>query len=83
MKYFNEKTVSEMIDLCFKFAVPKTILFANMPSIEIKEPHGRIIDEDTIGIKDEWSLVETSRIWNAPTILESTKGDKNDNTIHQ
>lgn len=36
-------------------------------------PHGRLIDADALGIDDSWSLTDTGRIWNAPTILEATK----------
>lgn len=40
-------------------------------AIELPQ-HGRLIDADALPIKDEWSLVGTDAIWNAPTVLERT-----------
>lgn len=42
------------------------------PLKELPE-HGRLIDADALGIDDSWNLTDTGRIWNAPTVLESTK----------
>lgn len=35
-------------------------------------PHGRLIDADALPIKDEWAVVETNTIWDAPTVLEAS-----------
>lgn len=44
--------------------------FSYHPVVEVK-PHGRLIDADALPIKDEWSLVGTDVIWDAPTVLEA------------
>ena len=41
---------------------------------EIPDRHGRLIDVDALPIKDEWSLVGTDVVWDAPTVIEATKG---------
>lgn len=41
------------------------------PLVEVP-PHGRLIDADDLEIKDEWALVGTDAIWNAPTVLEAS-----------
>lgn len=45
------------------------------PNCPLKElpPHGRLIDADALPIKDEWSVVGTNTIWDAPTVLEASK----------
>ena len=40
------------------------------PLIELP-PHGDLIDRDKLEIKDEWSLVGTDVIWDAPAVLEA------------
>lgn len=50
---------------CLKTRRPK-----DCPLILVPE-HGRLIDADALPIKDEWSLVGTDVIWNAPTVLEA------------
>jgi len=48
----------------------------NCPLVELPK-HGRLIDADALGIKDEWALVDTGRIWDAPTVLEANNGTDN------
>lgn len=48
------------------------VVFGETEAIELP-PYGRLIDADALPIKDEWSLVETNVIWDAPTILEANK----------
>ena len=38
--------------------------------------NGRCIDVDALPIKDEWSLVGTDVVWDAPTVIEATDGSK-------
>lgn len=47
------------------------------PLVEVK-PHGRLIDADALPIKDEWTLVGTNVIWDAPTVLEASNGKVSD-----
>ncbi len=42
------------------------------PLVELP-PHGRLIDENDLHIKDTDGLLETGRVWDAPTILEASK----------
>ena len=71
MKYYSEKTILKM--LC-NFAKTDSLPNRNdYPSIEIPEPHGRIIDENDLHIKDSDGLLEAGTVWDAPTILEASK----------
>ena len=86
MKYYSEETVKNMLkdtrveiltrnkygyleDDC-RIVRPKV---EDYPSIEIPEPHGRIIDENDLHIKDTDGLLEAGTVWDAPTILEASK----------
>ena len=73
MKYYSEDTVKGLLEQLDSHFVK---YLDSMPSIEIKEPHGRCIDVDALPIKDEWSLVGTDVVWDAPTVLEATEGSK-------
>ena len=50
------------------------------PLVEVKEPHGRLIDEDTLEAYDmdgsgDCTGVKEEDIWRAPTVIEA-EGDK-------
>lgn len=71
MRYYSETTVKEILadydeDIGGIFGE-----LSDYDHIDLPEKHGRLIDEDALGIKDDWALVETGRIWNAPTVLEA------------
>ena len=71
MKYYSEATVNGIIhDMYQGNHIPKA---TDYPSIEIPEPHGRIIDENDLHIKDTDGLLEAGTVWDAPTILEASK----------
>lgn len=69
MRYYSEETVKGLLERMDSHFVK---YLESLHSIEIKEPHGRCIDVDALPIKDEWSLVGTDVIWDAPTVLEAT-----------
>ena len=45
----------------------------NCPLVELPEPHGRLIDENDLHIKDTDGLLEAGTVWDAPTILEASE----------
>lgn len=60
MKYYDEDTVYELMSAAeesataYEFGVHKSVDIKDYPSIEIKEPHGRLIDADTLA--DDFSI---------------------------
>jgi len=84
MKYYSEETVKEIIEdtvnATLHICKPKN----DYPCIEIKEPHGRLIDADEVldkiinGIYPDFMEYTTAigiverEIKNAPVILEAT-----------
>ena len=51
MKYYSETDVKEMIDYAIAYGTDITNYCPSLddyPSIEIKEPHGRLIDADAL-----------------------------------
>lgn len=94
MKYYSEDTVRRIIRIVAHTALEQLSLYADnvlqkQPSIEIKEPHGRLVDADqlkqktqswTIGRRDDfYSLVINANatikaiLDSAPTVLEASK----------
>ena len=94
VKYYSEDTVRRIIRIVAHTALEQLSLYADnvlqkQPSIEIKEPHGRLVDADqlkqktqswTIGRRDDfYSLVINANatikaiLDSAPTVLEASK----------
>lgn len=48
-------------------------VFDDCPLVEVKEPHGRLIDADELINKHftKWTCYDTERIGTAPTVIES------------
>lgn len=71
MRYYSEKTVNQMLLHLGRSRYLSSV--RTYPSIEIPEPHGRIIDENDLHIKDTDGLLEAGTVWDAPTILEASE----------
>ena len=76
MRYFSEKTIAGLLEQIDKHYVEE---LDKLPSIEIKEPHGRLIDADEVKKKKKHSykefcenVVSVYDIDNAPTVLEAS-----------
>jgi len=42
-------------------------------TVVLPEPHGRLIDENDLHIKDTDGLLEAGTVWDAPTIIEASE----------
>lgn len=80
MKYYSEDTVKGLLVQLDSHFVK---YLDSMPSIEIKEPHGDLIERDELPLDhitdyklEGHSVVDIEDVLNAPIVLEATEGRK-------
>ena len=82
MKYYSEKDVEGLLNQMDSHFVK---YLENLPSIEIKEPHGDLIERDGLSLNyitdynlEGHAVVELEDVLNAPTVLEASAESKCD-----